>query len=151
MVLCGRDRWNRLNRSMRERPATCPYGHGVVSEVIAGVAAFAAILSAYWARQASRRTAVEQREDRDEGRRQFDEDQARLLYVDASGRLTRSTAEHEIALVALRQLRDDRKSGRYGPMAAQLITDQLGELTDTVEELLGLGQDVELRPTDEQA
>ncbi len=117
--------------------------------MIAAVAAAAAILSAYWARQASRRTAVEQREDRDEGRRQFDEDQARLLYVDASSRLTRSTAEHEIALVALRQLRDDAKSGRYAPMAAQLITDQLGELTDTVDELLGLGQDVELQPTEE--
>ncbi len=115
------------------------------------MAALAAILSAYWARQASRRTAVEQREDRDEGRRQFDEDQARLLYLDASSRLTRGDAEHEIALVTLRQLRDDRKSGRYGPMAAQLITDQLGELTHTVDRLLARGQDVELLPTDEDA
>jgi len=123
----------------------------VISEAVAAVAALAAILSAYWARQASRRTAVEQREDRDEGRRQFDEDQARLLYLDASSRLTRGDAEHEIALVTLRQLRDDRKSGRYGPMAAQLITDQLGELTHTVDRLLARGQDVELLPTDEDA
>ncbi len=123
----------------------------MISEAVAAVAALAAILSAYWARQASRRTAVEQREDRDEGRRQFDEDQARLLYLDASSRLTRGDAEHEIALVTLRQLRDDRKSGRYGPMAAQLITDQLGELTHTVDRLLARGQDVELLPTDEDA
>jgi len=90
----------------------------VISEAVAAVAALAAILSAYWARQASRRTAVEQREDRDEGRRQFDEDQARLLYLDASSRLTHSHAEHEIALVTLRQLRDDRTSagmGRWPP------------------------------------
>lgn len=113
------------------------------------MAALAATLSAYWARQASRLAATEQRADRDEGRRQFDEDQARQLYLDATHRLNRDEAEQEVALLVLRQLRDDRKSGRYGPMAAQLITDQLGELTTSMEQVLGRGHQVELRPTDE--
>ena len=122
---------------------------GVITAIVSAVAALAATLSAYWARQASRLAAREQRADRNEGRRQFDEDQARQLFLDASDRLTHDETEHEIALLTLRQLRDDRRSGRYGPMAAQLITDQLDELTDSVEELLGRGLQVDLQPTDD--
>lgn len=122
---------------------------GVITAVVSAVAALAATLSAYWARQASRLAATEQRADRNEGRRQFDEDQARQLFLDASDRLNHDETEHEIALLTLRQLRDDRRSGRYGPMAAQLITDQLDELTSSVDELLGRGQLVELQPSDE--
>lgn len=121
----------------------------VITALVSAVAALAATLSAYWARQASRLAATEQQADRNEGRRQFDEDQARQLFSDASDRLTHDETEHEIALLTLRQLRDDPRSGRYGPMAAQLITDQLDELTSSVDELLGRGQLVELQPTDD--